>query len=259
MRTLGCCLLFCLMLAVPISPLRAGQDAAPPPPCAAPEEFSTPDEPLVSVAAVIKHGKPINILAVGSATTVGEEGGHTPGAAPGTSFPYRMADALRTHLPDVQVHLAVRGGRGLTAEAMLPLIESALKEQHFDLVLWQVGTVEAVRGLRPDTMQETLQDGTQLVRDAGADVVLIDSQFSRFLRANADIDPYETVLQQVATLPGVVLFRRFDLMRSWVGEGRMDLERTQKADREKAIAQLNTCLGEALARFVLNGAGVGLK
>ena len=37
----------------------------------------------------------------------------------------------------------------MTAEDMLPLIEAALKQQHYPLVLWQTGTVEAVRGLQP--------------------------------------------------------------------------------------------------------------
>ena len=58
------------------------------------------------------------------------------------------------------------------------------------------------------------------MRDAGGDLVLIDPQFSRFLRANTDLDPYENVMQQVATMPGVALFRRFDLMRSWADTGR---------------------------------------
>jgi hypothetical protein len=92
------------------------------------------------------------------------------------------------------------------------------------------------------------------VRDAGGDLVLIDPQFSRFLRANTDLDPYEGALQQVATMPGVTLFPRFELMRAWANEGRIDLERTAKADRDKALERLHKCLGQALARFVLSAA-----
>jgi acyl-CoA thioesterase I len=53
----------------------------------------------------------------------------------------------------------------------------------------------------------------------------------------------------------VVLFHRFELMRLWANDGRIDLERVQKADRENAVAQLNSCLGATLAEFVLAGAG----
>ena len=120
-------------------------------------------------------------------------------------------------------------------------------------MLWQTGTVEAVRGLRPDGLLELLHTGADLVRSAGGDLVLIDPQFSRFLRANTDVDAYLGVMQQVATMPGVSLFRRFDLMRAWANDGGIDLERAPKAERDKALDQLNGCLGQALARFVLSG------
>jgi hypothetical protein len=123
----------------------------------------------------------------------------------------------------------------MTAEDMLPLIEAALKLQHYPLVLWQTGTVEAVRGLQPDGMADVLHAGAELVRNKGGDLVLVDPQFSRFLRANIDLDPYENVMQQVATMPGVALFHRFDLMRTWANDGRIDLEHTPKADRDKAL------------------------
>ena len=57
-----------------------------------------------------------------------------------------------------------------------------------------------------------------------------------------------------ADRPGAVLFRRYELTRSWANEGRLDLERVRKPDREKAIQVLNTCLGSALAQFALSGA-----
>ena len=60
-------------------------------------------------------------------------------------------------------------------------------------------------------------------------------------------------------MPGVALFHRFDLMRAWANDGGIDLERTAKVDREKALDQLNDCLGQALARFVLSGADVQKK
>jgi acyl-CoA thioesterase-1 len=244
-------------VAAALLAIAAAARAAPvavPPACATSDEFVTPDEPLNHLGTALTAAGPIEVLAVGSATMVGESSSSSQAGAPGTSFPYRMADALRTALPDMQIRLTVRGGRGLTADAMLPMLLQALKGQKYQLVLWQTGTVEAVRGLRPDNMQTALQEGADAVQEAGADLVLIDSQFSRFLRANADLDPYQTVLQQIATMPGVVLFHRFDIMRDWMHEGRIDLEKTPRAEREKAISLLNTCLGVTLARFVLNGA-----
>lgn len=220
--------------------------------CPVSDEFAVPDEGLDAVAAAFAAGGPVNILAVGSATTVGV----IPGHAPIASFAYRMVDALRAALPQVRFDLTVRGGKGMTAEDMVPLITTALEARHFDLVIWQTGTVEAVRGLSPDSLESALEDGVQSVQEAGASLVLVDAQFSRFLRANTDLDPYEAVLQQVATMPGVVLFHRFDLMNSWADSDLIDLERTPIARRGKTVDQLSTCVGNALARFILNGAAL---
>jgi acyl-CoA thioesterase-1 len=239
-----------ILIAVP-PPSHAEQDQAPAA-CAAPDEFTTPEEPLLHVAQAIAARGPLNVLAVGSATTVGDQ----PGTEPNSSFPYRMVEALHAALPKVSVALTLRGGRGMTAQDMLPLIEAALAAQRYQLVLWQTGTVEAVRGVQPDGMVSALQDGIDRARAAGADVILIDPQFSRFLRANADLDPYEAALQQVAALQGVVLFRRFDVMHSWADGGELDLERASRAARGPMMSLLNICLGDTLARFVLNGAGV---
>jgi acyl-CoA thioesterase I len=252
---------FAILLAallVPTEPLLAGTELGDA--CGAPDEFVTTDVALPQFATAVAAGSPVDILAVGSATTVGSvTATGQQGATPGGAFPWQMVRALQAAMPSVEFRLTVRGGRGMTAEDMLPLIETALKQQHYALALWQTGTVEAVRGLQPDGLLDVLQTGAERVRDAGADLVLIDPQFSRFLRANTDLDPYENVMQQVATMPGVALFHRFDLMRTWANDGRIDLERTSKADRETALGELNSCLGKALARFVLSGAEAAKK
>jgi acyl-CoA thioesterase I len=223
--------------------------------CGAPEEFLSADEPLAQFGQAISAGGVVNILAVGSATTVGSvTAAGLQSAAEGGSFPWHMIRALQAALPSVKFNVTVRGGRGMTAEDMLPLMDRALEKQHYPLVLWQTGTVEAVRGLQPDGLLDILHTGADHVRDAGGDLVLIDPQFSRFLRANTDLDPYENVMQQVATTPGVVLFRRFDLMRAWANDGRLDLEHAPRAERNQALDELNGCLGRALAHFVLSGA-----
>jgi acyl-CoA thioesterase I len=241
------------LLVVVASPVSSRAEHEPAPgACAASDAFTTPEEPLDRVAAAIAAGGPVNILAVGSATTVGDQ----LGADRNSAFPFRMVEALHAALPKVPFALTLRGGKGMTAEDMLPLLQAALTAKRYQLVLWQTGTVEAVRGVRPDGMVAALQEGIEHAREAGADVVLIDPQFSRFLRANADLDPYQAALQQVSAMPDVVLFRRFDVMRDWAENGTIDLERARQADRVRMMALLNTCLGETLARFVLNGVGV---
>ena len=170
------------------------------------------------------------------------------------AFPRKMATALQEAVPGLTVEVVLRGGRGLSAPEMLNLINAELKTSSFQLVLWQTGTVEAVRNTPPGEFAQTLSEGAEAVEAAGANLVLIDPQYSRFLQTNSNLDPYIQALQQAAAMPGVALFRRFDLMRAWASDGQIDLERTSRANRRMMVETLHSCLGAHLARMVLAGA-----
>lgn len=225
--------------------------------CEMPPDLITPSAPLTRAAAALSNGS-LNILALGSGSTVGDSGGSNGPAlmihTPEHSFPYQMTEMLRSMRPTLRFNLTVQGGRSMTAEAMLPILRRELAAHQYHLVLWQTGTVEAVHGVRPDALRSVLQDGADAVDQAEADLVLIDPQYSRFLRANTDISPYETVLEQMASTPAVTLFHRFDLTQEWANSGQVDLERVRRDLRDTTVTLLNDCLGQALARFILTGA-----
>lgn len=245
--------------------------------CEAPDDVVGVVTPLPHVAAVLKPGSTINILAIGSASLFGPEASLAPGtltnqlvtgAAPTpppsaqvitatpteTAFPQQMAKELETAVPGLKVRIVVRGGRGLSATDQLQLLSEALSHDKFDLVIWQTGTVEAVRNLPPSDFAQTLAKGATQAEEAGADLVLIDPQFSRFLQTNSNIEPYEQAFQQLGSIPGVLLFHRFDLMRSWANDRQIDLERTPKPDRRHAVELLHACLGAQLSRMIVGAA-----
>ncbi len=236
-----------LLLGLP----AVAEGAPDPQSCDIAPQFVTAQKPLAPLKAAIDAGGPIEILAVGSGSTAGADG-----RQPDSAFPYRMLDALRDALPHVIFTLTVRGGRGMTAEQMLPLVKAQMQQSPARLVLWQTGTVEAIRGLRPARMRQVLREGLDLIHAAGGSLVLIDPQFTRTLQANIDVEPYQTELQMVAALPGAALFHRYELTRFWALRGGIDPERAPKDAREAELGRLNRCLGQALARYVLNGAGI---
>ena len=237
--------------------------------CDAPEDITADIAPLPHVAASLKAGGSLNVLTVGSATVFSPSESLQPGTVTGqalglgtgsregtlppaadTAFPLQMGHALEAAVPGLSVKVTVRGGRGMAATEMLDIIRGELASTHYDLVIWQTGTVEAVRNVPAGAFSQTLADGSAAVEAAGADLVLVDPQFSRFLHANADVDSYAQALQQASAQPGVVLFHRFDLMHHWSSTGQIDLERTPRAQRLATVEQLHACLGQALARFI---------
>jgi hypothetical protein len=252
-----------VLIGIGLSASAGEPDPAAPLACSLPDDLVTPDIALPRVAAALAAGHVVEVLAVGSGSTVGDATGNVGPAFvyrhPTTSFPYRMIEALQAFRPEARFNLTVRGGRDMTAEVMEDVVQKELAAHHYDLVVWQTGTVEAVRGLRPDTLREALEDGIEAAAAEGADVVVVDPQFSRFLRANTDVGPYETTLQQAASMNGAALFHRFDLTEGWSDSGAIDLERAKPSARDQTITTLNICLGRALAKFVLTGAADGAR
>jgi acyl-CoA thioesterase I len=244
-------------------------------PCHAPDETAGAVAALPKVTTVLQSGAVLDVLAVGSATMFGPDASLSPGTitsqslggsyapspaklftgpASDRAFPLQMVKALQSAVPGLEVKMTVRGGRSLLATDMLGLIRAELAAHHYDLVVWQTGTVEAVRNVPPGEFGQTLSEGAEAVTAAGANLVLVDPQFSRFLQTNSNLEPYEQGLQQAAAMPGVVLFHRYDLMRGWVNDSQIDLERTPRSDRQKVIETLHACLGKHLARLVLDSA-----
>jgi len=245
MRRIVYSLLATLLLAPAASAIAAVPQGCP----ASPAE-TIPDRPLGHFASAIRSGGPVTILAVGSATTKGEdEGGED-------AFPAHMLRVLTEALPAVRFELATRGGKGTTAAQMLAIIEEELKSRTVPLVIWQTGTVEAVREVRPAELGAVLDRGAAAVRKAGADLVLIGPEFSRALQSRADLAAYDRVLRMAAERSETAWFPRAGLTRHWVALGLIDPERAAKADRETALETQHKCVGAALAHFILAGAGL---
>lgn len=267
-RTVRLALLLALLVWAFPSDAAPGQD-----PCAVPDEAAAALTALPRVGEVLKAGGTLRVLAVGSATMFGPEAALAPGTLTSQSlgtrvplrptesgpftqeaseqaFPKQMARALQAAVPGVRVEVVVRGGRGMTAADMLALMRTEIAVSRPQLILWQTGTVEAVRNSPPGEFGQVLLDGAEAAEQAGANLVLIDPQYSRFLQANSNLDPYVQAMQQAAMLPGTLLFHRFDLMRGWANTGQIDLERTPKAERRKAVETLHACIGVTLAKLV---------
>src|SRR5262249_33474095 len=168
-------LLICISVAS-LLPWQASADVASP--CTAPEALTAAAGSLGQLASVLAAGGTISILALGSASTVGSFGvsGEPTTVAQGTSFPWRMLQALQAARPQISFKLTVRGGRGMTAADMLVPLQAALQDESFPLVLWQTGTVEALRGLPPEGLRTALPTGIERRRPAGGHVGVIDAQ-----------------------------------------------------------------------------------
>lgn len=216
------------------------------PACGAPPEYLQ-SPPLRATATGIATGR-LRVLAVGSASVLG-----AGISAPAAAWPARLEALLRERRPDLQFDFAVRGARGSTAADQWQAIEAALRAGPLDLVIWQAGMTEAIRGQSLEEMAATVQHGLDRLGARGVDVIIMGVQFSRFLRANVDVDPYRDTLRMLAARTDAGFFSRYDIMRAWAEAGTVDVERAPRANRTAEIDKLNDCLARALGVYIRDG------
>ena len=221
-----------------------------PPPAAAAAECSIPHdsflfEPtLPKLVARLTAGQPVTIVAIGGASTEGR-------AANGPEFawPSQLAAALGRDYEDSVITVVNLGKPRQTAAAALARFEKEVLPRAPTLVIWETGTVEAVRNADVMAFRDTLQEGISLLRP-GIKLVLVDMQFSPLTRAIIDFEPYKTALRLTGDLSDVALFPRDDLMRGWSEAGEIDYSVKGKKKRQELARQVYECIGNAMAAFL---------
>lgn len=220
--------------------------AAPPPDCAVPAGFFD-DEPLVpNTLKALARGKRLLVVAIGGASTQGNAAGSMEFTWPG-----RLASVLSKRYPAAQVTVVNLGAARLTAAQLTKRLERDVLDLHPTLVVLDTGTTDAVRGTDTDDFRYALQSALEQIRGDGADVVLMDMQFSRRTHLMINFERYLTVMREVASVFDVPVFSRHELMRIW-SEANGDLDLTER-NTEKRRAQaiwLYGCIGDALADFL---------
>jgi lysophospholipase L1-like esterase len=178
--------------------------------CGAPPEFTRLNYPLRHAARRLASGEPLTIVAVGSSSTAG-----AGASSPAASYPSRLAVELKQRFPGHDITVLNRGVNGDETEQMIARFATGVIAALPDLVLWQVGTNSVLRDypLKPHSV--LLREGIAQLKEAGADVVLIDMQFAPRVLAKPETQGMEDQIALAAKDENVDLFRRFALMRNW--------------------------------------------
>jgi len=184
--------------------------ATPAPSCSAPRELTRFVHPLARTARRLASGAPLVIVAVGSSSTYG-----AGASSPAASYPSRLAVELKQRFPTRDITVLNRGVSGEETAQMLARFEAAVLAARPDLVLWQVGTNSVMRDHSLAAHAVLLREGLAQLKEAGADVVLMDMQYVPKVLAKAETPGMENQLAIAAKQENVDLFERFAIMRNW--------------------------------------------
>jgi lysophospholipase L1-like esterase len=166
---------------------------------------------LPHVAKKLAEGKPVVIVAFGSSSTQGW--GTT---SPEYAYPNRLAAQLRRQYPSADITVINAGVGGEDAPEMSKRLETSVIDHKPDLVIWQVGTNAVLRNLDPVETGKLVDDGVTKIQAAGADVVLVDLQYSPQVNARPEsAGRMNKLLGRIAELHHASIFPRFEVMRDW--------------------------------------------
>jgi lysophospholipase L1-like esterase len=180
-------------------------------PCLPPKRGARSIGSLPHVATKLASGQPVVIVAFGSSSTQGYGS-----SSPEFTYPNRLAAQLQRQYPGADITVVNSGHGGEDAPEMMKRLQTSVIDRKPDLVIWQVGTNAVLRNLDPAETAKMVEDGIARIQAAGADLVLVDPQYSPKVTERAEsASRMVSLLGKVAELRHVGIFPRFEVMRQW--------------------------------------------
>jgi acyl-CoA thioesterase-1 len=166
---------------------------------------------LWHVATRLAHGAPVSIVAFGSSSTSG-----VGASSADASYPACLERDLRAHLNfHDPVTVANRGVAGDDIDAMMRRLDPDVIQVHPDLVIWQLGTNDALEHMPLAHFEAAARQGIKALRKAGIDLVLMEPQHAPRVDVAPDAAGYRAAVRRLGAEFGVPVIRRFDLMSRW--------------------------------------------
>jgi acyl-CoA thioesterase I len=202
--------------------------------------------PLPTLRRAVRQGRPVKILAIGSSSTVG-----VGASSASATYVAKLETTLEGAFKGLDFEVIGRGRSGEEAEGAADRMKREVEENRPDLVVWQVGTNDALRHVGIDRLKQCLKTTLAWLREQRIDAVLVDPQYGDALARDEHYEKVVEAIGEVAREARVVLVDRFEAMR--------ELHR-QNGDRFYLAADnlhLNDtghrCMAEQLARSIVGG------
>lgn len=220
-------------------------------PCAVARHLVSAEAALPRVAAAIEQQHIVRVVVLGTSSSA------LPGLAGSkAAYPARLEAALAAHWPGIAVKVVAAVKPRKTAIEMIDAdFERMVMDEKPALVVWQTGTVDAIRGVDPDEFREALVVGIEMLQAKGADVILMNMQYSPRTESLIPADALADTMRWAAVEREVPLFDRLAIMKHWTETGTFDLYDAGKGTG--TAERVHDCLGRLLAELVVEAAKAG--
>jgi lysophospholipase L1-like esterase len=198
--------------------------------------------PLSHVKAKLQTGQMLTVIALGSSSTTGF-GTFSPSEA----FPRMMKQELLRLRPSARIQVTISGRIMENIPENIARLDNEVLRHKPDLVVWQLGTNDAVwRGI-PDNAKEVVTGAVKRLKAVHSDIILIDLQYAPLVNATSRHVQMEQIIADVAREQNVGLFPRFLLMKRAIEAGVKGLIWW---DGLHNSAEGHKCIGIALGQMI---------
>jgi acyl-CoA thioesterase I len=202
--------------------------------------------PLRSTRRAVRSRTSVRVLAIGSSSTVG-----VGASSPSATFVSRLETSLEGAVKGMEFDVLGRGLSGEVAQGAADRMKQEVAETKPDLVVWQVGTNDALRHVNIDKFKMCLQATLAWLAEKKIDVVLLDPQYGDALTKDGYFEEVVAATVEVARDAHVLLVDRFEAMRE-LQRGRGD-GFYLTSDKLHMNDRGHRCVAEQLARAIVGG------
>lgn len=210
--------------------------------CKAPRELLRLEWPVPRLTDAFRKGEVIRIVALGSSSTEG-----AGASSSSASYPARLLVELQQRFPGHRFEVENLGVGGQLARDMLDRIDDSVLPRAPELVIWQTGVNDAIRGVKINDFRATVEAGLDLLKGHGIDVVLLDHQYYPGATRLPNFSLYLRTMKLIASERKVPLMRRYEIMRHMVASSEFSVEELLAPDKFHLNDVSYRCLGAAVA------------
>jgi acyl-CoA thioesterase I len=148
------------------------------------------------------------VLAIGSSSTAG-----VGASSPSRTYTARLEADLETALTGTDFDIIGHGMSGEVAQGAADRMKREVEEVKPELVVWQVGTNDALRHVAIDSFKNCLKKTLAWLKEQRIDVILINPQYGDQLIKDGYYQEVVNAVAEVARDAEVLLVDRFQFMR----------------------------------------------
>jgi hypothetical protein len=232
-----------------LSGVATTEPPSPPPPplsqdCQTPGVNISGVVTLPNVQRALKDTRVIKIMTIGASSSAFKRNS-------GDGYYQVIEGVLEKTIPGVDIQIIDRGVSGELARDAGDRLKSEVALTNPNLVLWQVGSADALAQVRLEEFEATLDETVDWLKGHGVDVVLVGVQYVRSLATDPLYQAIRTAIVRVADRHQVLRIGRYEAMQV-IEQGRQ--VRTGEAFNQfAATEQGHTCLSEYVVRAITSG------